>query len=354
MLIIGMIFSPAVRLFSSFVSGRGDQASWMAPIFSGLFMLLFMLVLWSLIKDNRNFYQHLEYSFGSKISKIIGVLYIIWGILLTSIQMRYYSQRVASTIYTEIGMDIFVIILVGICVYSLRKGISVLARMNELLLPVITVVAVAMLALLTPDIQTKVLVPVNDWRSLVHVSVFNLASFGYLSFVLFFVDEINERETFKKHAIISTIAVTLFSVWLFITVIGTLGPHIIEKLPYPFFAVVKQISLGEFLQHIEAFVITLWILSDVVLISVIGAATVKLYGSVTQSKDVREFNLPFFALCATLVTIMGRNNHELEVLSEKLFIPLNLLFLFIIPFVVFVIGKIKQKIIASRGKNMVY
>ena len=58
MIVAGMIFSPAVRLFSSFVSGRGDQASWIAPIFSGLFMLLFMLVLWSLIKDNRNFYQH--------------------------------------------------------------------------------------------------------------------------------------------------------------------------------------------------------------------------------------------------------------------------------------------------------
>jgi len=315
---------------------------------------LFMIVLWSLIKENRNFYQHLEYSFGSKISKIVTVFYIVWGILLTSVQMRYYSQRVASTIYTEIGMDIFVIILVGICVYSLRKGINVLARMNELLLPVITVVAVFMLALLTPDIQLKVLVPVNDWTSLVHVSVFNVASFGYLSLVLFFVDEINDRETFKKHAVISTIAVTLFSVWMFITVIGTLGPHIIEKLPYPFFAVVKQISLGEFLQHIEAFVITLWILSDFVLISFIGAATVKLYGNLTRSKDVREFNLPYFALCATLVTVMGRTNHELEVLSEKLFIPLNLIFLFIIPFIVFAVGKIKQKIIAKKGKNMIY
>lgn len=354
MLVVGMIFSPAVRLFSSFVSGRGDQASWMAPIFSGIFMLIFMFVLWSLIKDNRNFYQHLEYSFGLKISKLVAVLYIIWGVLLTSVQIRYYSQRVASTIYTEIGMDIFIIILVGICVYSLRNGISVLARMNELLLPVITVVAVFMLVLLTPDIKPKVLVPLNDWTSLVHVSVFNLASFGYLSFVLFFVDEINQKETFKKHAAISTVALTLFSVWLFITVIGTLGPHIIQKLPYPFFAVVKQISLGEFLQHIEAFVITLWILSDFVLISFIGAATVKLYAGITQSKDAREFHLPYFALCASLVAIMGRTNHELEILSEKLFIPLNLVFLFIIPFIVFVIGKIKKKIIANRAGNVIY
>ena len=112
MIIVAMVFSPAVRLFSSFVSGRGDQSSWIAPLFSGAFIILFIFVLWSLIKRNRNFYQQMEYSFGTIISKIMGVIYVIWGTLLTSIQIRYYAQRVASTIYTEIGMDIFVIILV--------------------------------------------------------------------------------------------------------------------------------------------------------------------------------------------------------------------------------------------------
>ncbi len=345
MIIVGMVFSPAVRLFSSFVSGRGDQSSWIAPIISGGFMILFIFVLWSLIKKNRNFYQHLEYSFGTKASKIIGFIYVIWGILLTSVQMRYYAQRVASTIYTEIGMDIFVFVMVGIIVYALRKGINVIARMNELLLPMIIVVSVALLAFLTSDIETKVLVPIYDWKSLTHVAVFNLGSFGYLTFVLFFLDEINEREKFKKHAILGTVAVTLFTVWMFVTVIGTLGPHIIEKLPYPFFSVVKQISLGEFLQHIEAFVITLWILSDFVLITFIGAATIKIIGSITRNHDTKEFIFPFFALCAMLVPVMGRTNFELENLSEKVFIPLNLIFLFIVPFTMFFVENIKEKIL---------
>ena len=343
MIIVGMVFSPAVRLFSSFVSGRGDQSSWIAPAFSGIFMILFIFVLWALIKRNRNFYQHLEYSFGLTVSKIIGSVYVVWGTLLTSVQMRYYAQRVASTIYTEIGMDVFLIILVGICIYSLKNGISVLARMNELLLPTIVAVSVILLAFLTPDVETKVLVPIYDWRSLTHVAVFNVASFGYITFVLFFLDEINDRENFKKQAILGTIAVTLFTVWMFVTVIGTLGPKIIEKLPYPFFAVVKQISLGEFLQHIEAFVITLWILSDFVLISFIGASTIKIMGSITRSRDTKELLFPFFILCITLVSFMGRTNYELEVLSEKIFIPLNLIFLFIVPILILVITKIKEK-----------
>lgn len=343
MIIVTMVFSPAVRLFSSFVSGRGDQSSWIAPVFSGIFMILFIFVLWAFIKRKGNFFEHLEFSFGNKTSKIIGILYVIWGILLTSIQMRYYAQRVASTIYTEFSMDIFVIILAGICVYVLRNGINVLARMNELLLPIIMVVSVLLLAFLTPDVETKVLVPIYDWKSLTHVAVFNAASFGYITFVLFFLDEITEKEKFKRQAIFGTVAVTLFTVWLFVTVIGTLGPNIIEKLPYPFFSVVKQISLGEFLQHIEAFVITLWILSDFVLISFISASTMKVIGGITGKSDNKDLLIPFFALCITLVPMMGRTNYELELLSEKIFIPLNLIFLFVVPMIMLVILKIKEK-----------
>jgi len=351
MLIVTMVFSPAVRLFSSFVSGRGDQSSWIAPFFSGLFMIIFVFVLWAIIKRKKNFYQHLEFSLGNKISKVIGIIYVIWGILLTGIQMRYYAQRVASTIYTEIGMDIFILILAGICIYSLKNGIAVLARMNELLLPLIIVVSVILLAFLSPDIETRVLVPIYDWKSLTHVAVFNAASFGYITFVLFFLDEIKEKNKFKKQAIWGIIAVTLFTVWMFITVIGTLGPSIIEKLPYPFFSVVKQISLGEFLQHIEAFVITLWILSDFVLISFISAATLKIIGEITGKRNTKELLFPYFSLCITLVPMMGRTNFELELLSEKVFIPLNLVFLFIVPMITLAICKIKEKRVLLTKKT---
>lgn len=316
-------------------------------------MSLFVFALWQLIKDGKNYFQVLESSLGRMGARAMAALYAVWGILLTAVQMRYYAQRVASTIYTDIGMDVFLIVLVFICVFVLKKGLHVLARMNEIFLPVIAVLSVALLSFLTPDIELKTLVPVDDWQSLIHVSVFNAASLGYLTFILFFVDQINAKEAFRKYALLSVAAVTLFTVWLFVTVIGTLGPHIIEKLPYPFFAVVKQISLGEFLQHIEAFVITLWILSDFVLISFIGAAVIKLFGGITKSKETGEFVYPVFVLASSFVSKMGRTNYELEALSEKIFIPANLIFLFLIPLTVLCVYKIRQKIIAHNGKNVV-
>ncbi len=351
MMVVSIAFSPAVRLFSAFVSGRGDQAGWIAPIFALLLMSGFIFVLWQLVKDNRNFYQHLEYSFGISVGRIVAIIYVFWGVLLNAVQMRYYTQRIASTIYTEINMSVFVFVMIALCVYTLNKGIVTVARMNEIFLPVILVVTFAILIMLSPNIDLTALFPIYNAQSIAHVALFNLASMGYISFMLFFVDEINDRNSFIKQSFTSTVVMVLTLCWLLAAVIGTLGHSVIEKLPYPFFAVVKQISIGEFLQHIEAFVITLWILSDFVMISFIGASVIKLMGGLTRKTDNRELLLPYFALVATLVPIMGRTNFELETLSEKLFIPLNLIMLFIVPIIILLSGKIKTKIINAKRLN---
>ena len=175
------------------------------------------------------------------------------------------------------------------------------------------------------------------------MSFCNLASFGYVTFLLFFTDNIHNTQHFRKNSIISITVITAFSVWMFVSVIGSFGPYLIEKLSYPFLTVVKQISIGEFIQHIEAFIITLWILSDFMIIAFIGAAMLKVLGALIGTKDTKEFILPYFALCAALVPTIGKNSHEMEYLSEKIFIPLNILLLFLIPVVILIVGKMKDK-----------
>jgi len=56
-------------------------------------------------------------------------------------------------------------------------------------------------------------------------------------------------------------------------------------------------------------------------------------------------------LCITLVPMMGRTNFELELLSEKVFIPLNLVFLFIVPMITLAICKIKEKRVLLTKKT---
>lgn len=344
MILIGMIFSPAVRLFSSYVSGKGNQSGWLGPLIAGIVTVGFIFVLWVLVKTGRSYTEQLQYSLGTIGSKIIMVLYLLWGTGLVSIHLRYCSERMVSTVYSEMNMDIFVLVMAGLCVYTLIKGITTLGRISEIVLPIILFVSAALLILLTREIEVQSLLPIVDTESILHVSLCNLASFGYVTFLLFFTDDIHNTEHFRKNTIISVAVITAFSVWMFISVIGSFGPYLIQKLSYPFLTVVKQISIGEFIQHIEAFIITLWILSDFMIIAFIGAAMLKVFGALIGTKDTKEFIFPYFALCAALVPAIGKNNHEMEHLSESIFVPLNILLLFLIPVVILIVGKLKDKI----------
>lgn len=343
MILIGMVFSPAVRLFSSYVSSKGNQSGWMGPLIAGAVTAGFVFVLWLWVKTERNYMEQLQYSLGTVGSKIIMVLYLLWGTGLVALHLRYYAERMVSTVYSELNMDIFILAMAGLCVYTLAKGLTTLGRMSEIILPIILTVSAALLILLTKNIEIQSLLPVADTRSILHVSFCNLASFGYVTFLLFFTDNIHNTQHFRKNSIISITVITAFSVWMFVSVIGSFGPYLIEKLSYPFLTVVKQISIGEFIQHIEAFIITLWILSDFMIIAFIGAAMLKVLGALIGTKDTKEFILPYFALCAALVPTIGKNSHEMEYLSENIFIPLNILLLFLIPVVILIVGKMKDK-----------
>ncbi len=343
LLIMSTVFSPAVRLFSSYVSGKADQSGWIAPLIVGITVFAFSFVISSLLKNNRSFYCQLKYSFGNVAGKVFAGIYLVWGTLLVSLQTRYYAQRVASSIYSDIDIGVFVIIMAGICIYALRNGVSTLARMNEIILPIMTIVGVALLAFLTPDVDMNALIPINNMQSIAYVTAFSLASFGYITLVLFFTDDITAKEEFKKYSTYTIVSGTLMTLWLFVDVIGNLGHYVVEKLPYPFFAVVKQISVGEFLQHIEAFIITLWILSDFITIAFISSAMLKLLATCTHAHNSKEVLFPYFALVITLVPMMGRTSDNLEVLSEYIFVPGNIILLFAVPIAMLIGDRIRQK-----------
>ena len=266
LIVICMIISPAVRLFNSNLSVEGSNDGWLGTLIAGALMSVLIIVVWLMLKTGRNFSQILQYTLGNTVGRIFMGLYFVWGTVLVAVQMRCSSQRLSSTIYPDIDIEIFILILTLLCIYGLSKGITTIARANEIILPITLGVIVLLLALLSENIKFDELLPIYNTREIFHVALCDFASFSYITLVLFFNDELAEREKFKKYAIISVLIVTSLSLLLFLTVVGSLGPYLMQKLPYPFFSVVKQISIGDFIQHIEAFVITLWILSDFIIV----------------------------------------------------------------------------------------
>lgn len=349
LLVISTVFSPAVRLFSAFYSSSTNQSAWIAPLIAGVITVCFVFVLNGIIKRERSFFSQAEYSFGKKGAKTVATVYLIWGTLLTSLQMRYYAQRITTTIYTDIGLDPFVLVMGLLCIFALNKGIETFARMNELISALVLAVTVGIMLLLVREAKTDHLLPLDDGASVLRATASTAANFGYITFTLFFADKITEKEKFVRKSIIAVSVISVLSLWLFFSVVATLGPAVIKKLEYPFFGVVKQITVGEFLQHIEALIVTLWIMSDFVIIAFIGASMTEILGYVFKSENTKSLHLPYYVICTVLVPFLGRNDGELKMLSEKVFVPANLILLFLVPCIMLISGKIKESFFEKKS-----
>ena len=344
MLVVSMLFSPAARLFSAYLSGKGNQSGWIAPLIAGAVTILFILILWQQVKQKRSFLTSLDYCLSENGAKAVLVLYLIWGTFLTALHLRYYSARLASTVYTWADLDVFVIAMVVICIYALYGGISSISRVNEIFLPIILVTGIILSLFVLPKVSYEQLFPISDAKSIEHVVLCNLSSYIYIFFVTFFIDDIADPENFKKHSIISQTVSTLLTTLMFACIKGTQGPFLISKIPYPFFSAVKQISIGEFLQHIEAFIITLWIMSDFIIIVFTASVMLKILQKLTGRPETKEFIIPYMVLCGVLVDFTGATSLETEMISEKIFIIANMSMCFVIPILITGVSCIKDKI----------
>lgn len=342
LLTVTMLFSPAVRLFSAYLSDAGGKSGWLAPLLAGGLAALFFFVLRPLLKTGKNYTIMLKDVFGTVISRVLLVLYALWGIFLTALLLRYYAQRLTGTVYATTDMTVFVLVLAALCAWALSRGFVTVARMNEILLPVILLVSVPMLVLLSRTVSWEALLPVRADASLMHVTVYCLASFGYATLLLFWNDDLVDRAQTGRRYLFCLALISGLCCWLFLCVLGNLGPYLPAKLSYPFFAAVKEISVGEFLQHIEALTVTLWILSDFAAVAVLGETTLKTLGALASVHDPRPLAVPLFLLCAALALILGHNGQELEQLSQNLFVPANLVMLFGIPTLTCLVMKMKK------------
>jgi len=347
LMIFTLVFSPAVRLFASYINEETSQSGWLGVIAAGAAMLAFSFVLQYLLERDKSYTQLLKEAFGSILGKIIALIYLLWGTILIALQLGYYGERLTSSVYSGFEIDIFVIVMALLCIYALKNGISTIARANEIIVVIIVPVTVGLLTLLTKDININSLFPINNRRDIFYVARCSLASFGYMTFVLFFSDEMTEKRLFRKQRIYTVLSFTALTLWMFVAVLGNIGPFVVQKLQYPFFSVVKQISVGEFIQHIEALTVALWMLSDFVLIAVTILAMIKLLQETVNIKP-SESLIPYVALCVTLVPIMGKSNYERQMISSKIYIPSNLLMLFAVPLIIAVIFGIKSVFVSTR------
>jgi len=346
LLFIMCTYSPVIRLFPSLTAKEAGPAAWLSPVIPAFCLLVLVVIVQSFFKKNGN--MNLTDVYMKILGKLPGYLiifvYLFAILILLALYTRYYAERITSSIFPDTSISFFIIVMLALVYYIVRGGLVALARFNEIVFIVFIVLLGIGIFLSLFNVQITNLLPIStlDIIPVVRTSPVILAIWGYFLFMFFFADKVNDKEHIKRLGIKTTVFITISSMMIIITTVGTLGNSLAERVSLPYILTIKEISVLNTLERLESITLSLWVAADCIIISVFTYIILCILKSLFRLSGTKALAGPVLLITYVLSLVLARNRFELEAFSNKIFIPINVILGFIIPVIVFVVGKIRK------------
>lgn len=341
-------FSPAIRFLPSFAAKVAKEAGWASPFMAvipiGLNIFFFHRI-FSKTKDKSTF-EVINDILGKFAGSFVIFLHLIWTILLLALNIRLHGERLISTVFPNINVTFFIVITLIVTSVVLRSGATAIARMGEFLTPILVLLFTFVSVFLLPNIREAAVLPVyfNDITPMFKASfgTLYLFSFGLLIFMV--SPQITNKKGIAKILVKAALVYYTMIVVLLLMSIGILGSLVAAKASNPFLIIVKQISILDTIENIESVVIAMWLLSDSMSIIIMSTVTLNIMKHLFKLSDQKNLiNILFvFMYIASLGT--ATNRLEIDLFSTGIFIYVSAFFGFAMPFLLYVVGKIRRKI----------
>lgn len=346
--IIVMTISPAVRFLPAYAAKNAAEAGWITPWAAIPPIIATIYFIHNIFKNyqSKSTCQIIKDILGKYIGTAALLVHFAWILLLTSFYLRFSAERLVSSIYPNIDINYFIVITIIVISYILRSGETSVARMGEILLPILLIVIAFIMLLLIPKIRADALLPISfsDTLPILKGSVGTLSIFSYMFIVFFFSENIVGKQNIKKLFIKGTFVLQVMIFMVLFTSFGILGSSVIIRAPIPFLVTVKQISIADTIENFESVAVATWMLSDAVLISTMFFALLNLAKGTFKLSNTKSFINIVAVLLFLLSNSIAKNRLELDIYAITAMVGINIALGFGTPVLLFVVGKLRHKI----------
>jgi spore germination protein KB len=280
---------------------------------------------------------------GNGINYFVNILVMVMGILL----IYSISDFIISQFLTETPVIIILIFLGLTSIYSVTKGIEVIARTGVTFFIIIIILTI---------ISTFGLIPLFDFSNIKPVLEYglnkpilggiSLCLTNILSIIILLIipkKKIFNKEKLPKYLIFAYLISMLFIFLATILTSGVLGIQLLKLFPNPEYMVLKKISILGFLDRIENIIYVKWLLNDF-----ISFVLIIYFISNSIKKNDKQYVLPITItiLICLLSQLLFKDNTKFKLFIHDIYPYINLILLGI--FVIISLNIIIRKVIKKE------
>lgn len=328
---------PISRVLDHHAASIASTAAWLTPLAAALLFVPYCFILVSITKKypDKGLAEINKIVLGNIFGTIINVLYMAWFTLLSAYYLCKFGERMAATVFYDTDATVFVSMILILLSFALRRGQEPLLRACSIFFFAVAAVFIFSLLSVTPNIHPEYNLPVEP--SLTGgvlkggVQIFSVLT--YFTTVPFFFKHVKSESLSKYLFKGGSVALLLCLLSIFV-IVGLFSAPLVAEMPFPFFSAVKEISVFDSVERIEAIIICVMILSDFSIITLFMLC----FGN--AAKETFKLKAPVkFDLILLLVFIISlffsSNSTKLNHISAAMIVPLNLIVGAGLPFILF-------------------
>lgn len=346
--------APILRQIPNSLASQAGRSGYLSPLWSILAIIPITAIIISLIKSfpGLNYYELMETILGKVLSKIVIFSYLIWLMITIPTKLNAYSLTLQFTLMPRTKTSFFLVTIVVLIFYGLSKGIRTIFRFAEFIVGPILILFLVLFIFAYSKIRPDYLIPVayNNISDTIIASKNVLAVGGYIIIALFFADKYGLRVS-KKNINKLWVGTILFVILAFLVTVftyGVTGADLAASLPFPFYITVKSISLFNIFERFEVLITLICIISDFISISIYSVILVRCFVWLFNLKEKTFLYVPLTVIVYYLTYFISSSQFEYEFFYKSILVNLNLVFQYLIPLFIGLIGLLKKKAIRKQ------
>lgn len=293
-LIITTVIATADVFLPAYVAQEAKQDSWLSVIMGTAEAIIAanLILALGLSYPDKTIIQFSCDILGKPLGKLVGFLYVIFSLFICYAVTGELGEIFVISFNPSSPVVLYSTFSVVVAAYAVLKGLEVIARINDLLLPFGLLVLGFVALLNVPKMHMENFLPIlyNGFYPSIKGGFLIQAWLLEVVFVLYLIPFVRDKKKIRKHINISmlVLCVSLMFGVMTIAVLGVLT----ERYMFPALQYIRYASIGRYVQNLDISIMVLWVSGIFVKIAITYYCTVLSCAQLLGFKDYKSLIVP--------------------------------------------------------------
>ncbi|HPE15891.1 MAG TPA: GerAB/ArcD/ProY family transporter [Oscillospiraceae bacterium] len=338
------MLSPAILFLSQRTAAAAGTAGWVSVLAAAPILAALVWLFRALLGPGEGLADALCRAWGETAGRGVCLLYAAWLTVLCAAALRFGGERLLSAAYADVPLWVILVPVLALSVWMALLPTAAFARMAEIGYLILAAVLAAVLLLSLGNVDVKNLLPVlpGDAEGVLPAVSATLDAAACGAYVCFLAGELRKRPE-KRETRRWILRAAGFLLLLQIVSFGVFGAGLLSRMQAPLFLAAREISVLGVFGRLEAVVVSLWVLTDLITLAVLLRGVRR---ALARAADIRGAAavVPAALLALLLAYLLAPDAFGLAAVARGPLRWLNLGFAVALPGLSLLPGRLRKRI----------